>query len=264
MTQSDQPLFDVIFRGDIAPGHQLLDVKAKMAKLFKADMARIDALFVGGAIALKKNLDQATAEKYQAVLKNAGADVQLAEAGKIGKKKSVQKKPAPAVKAASPAEQPMTLQQRLAAQEAEREQQEARAREEADRAAQQASAATQDSDSGFTLAPVGAELLEGVEKEELPEVVVDISQMTLRPQEGDLVDDNERFVVEPVSVQIENYGLSELGDDLLHEDEKQSLPLVEVAVPEVDIAPVGSDMGQLKGDEPPPPPDTSGLSIKED
>lgn len=264
MTQSDQPLFDVIFRGDIAPGHQLLDVKANMAKLFKADMARIDALFVGGAVALKKNLDQTTAEKYQAVLKSAGADVQLAEAGKIGKKKPARKKTVPSAKAKSPAEQPMTLQQRLAAQEAEREQQEAQVRKETERAAPQVSISTESDDTGFTLAPVGAELLEGVEKEERPEVVVDISQMTLRPQEGDLVDDNERFVVEPVSVQVADYGLSELGDDLLHEDEKQSLPLVEVAVPEVDIAPVGSDMGQLRGDEPPPPPDTSGLSIKED
>ncbi|WP_439133241.1 hypothetical protein [Pseudomaricurvus sp.] len=288
MTQTDQPLFDVIFRGDIAPGHQLPEVKAKMAKLFKADLAKIDALFVGGAVPLKKNLDRATAEKYQAVLKSAGADVQLAEAGKVGQNKTAKKKAVPQKKVvqgeiapeaprAVSAEQPMTMAQRLAAQEAEREKQEAEREKQAATApesdstqreteteAGESKGTAQKDTSGFSLAPVGAELLEGVEKEALPDVVVDISQITLRPQEGDLVDDSERFVVEPVDVRVEDYGLSELGDDLLNDDERQSLPLVEVDVPEVDLSPVGSDLGQLKGAEPPPPPDTSGLSIKTD
>lgn len=255
-------MFDIIFRGDILPGHQLLDVKAKMAKLFKADMAKIDGLFVGGAVPLKRNLDRATAEKYQAVLKSAGAEVQLAEAGKVGQKKVGQKRApertarrvAP-VATRSEAEQPMTLQQRLAAQEAERENQEA---EKAKLLVEQEGA------PAFTLAPVGSDLLEGVEKTVIPEVDVDVGQISLRPQEGDLVDADERFVVELVAVRVEDYGLSELGDDLLHDDERRSLPLAEVSVPEIEVAPVGSDMGQIKGAVPPPPPDTSGLSIKND
>src|SRR5690606_40568336 len=55
--------FDIIFRGDIVIGHQLQDVKARLQQLFKTDAARIDALFTGRPVALKRGLDQATANK---------------------------------------------------------------------------------------------------------------------------------------------------------------------------------------------------------
>ena len=63
--------FDVIFRGDIVLGHALDDVKVRLQKLFKVDASKIDALFTGRPVILKRNLDSATAEKYRKVLHQA-------------------------------------------------------------------------------------------------------------------------------------------------------------------------------------------------
>lgn len=256
MTPADQPLYDIIFRGDILPGQQLSEVKERLARLFKTDAGKINALFSGAAVPLKRNLDQATAEKYRIVLNQAGAEVQVAEAGRV------QARPAPVRKApvreavvneALVNEVPaMTLQQRLAAQEAERTRHD-------DAQAQQAAA--QQEQPRFTLAPVGADLLEGVEKVAPEPVRVDVSNISLRPAGENLVDVGELSAPEPVVVRVEDYGLSEPGADLLQEHEKNTLPLVGMELPDLDLAPVGSDLGQLKDAPPPPPPDTAGLSL---
>lgn len=72
-----KPLFDVVFRGDLLPGQQLPEVKERLAGLFKTDLARVEPLFSGAVVTLKRNLDAVTAEKYQAVLRAAGAAVEL-------------------------------------------------------------------------------------------------------------------------------------------------------------------------------------------
>ncbi|RYZ83522.1 MAG: hypothetical protein EOO68_32850, partial [Moraxellaceae bacterium] len=64
---SDQQ-FDIIFRGDIVFGHQLMDVKARLQQLFKADAAKVDALFSGRPVPLKRGLDIASAQKYKDAL----------------------------------------------------------------------------------------------------------------------------------------------------------------------------------------------------
>lgn len=73
--------YDIVFRGDVVIGHALADVKQRMAALFKTDTAKVDALFSGGLSVLKRNLDEPTAKKYQAVLLKAGAQVTVEVAG---------------------------------------------------------------------------------------------------------------------------------------------------------------------------------------
>lgn len=248
MTKSDNTLYDIIFRGDIMPGHQIADVKKKLAQLFKADEQKINALFAGGAVPLKRNLEQAAAQKYQAVLRQAGADVQLAAAGSVTAKAPPKRaRPETVVKP----QEPVSLQQRLAAQEAQRE---------AEQATQETSVASEP--DGFTIAPVGADLLDVRERVVVEPVAVDVGQISLRPLEGNLVDASELQRPEPVSVTLADYGLSELGDDLLKDSEKIALPLIEIEIPEVELAPVGSQLGQLKSEPAPPAPDTSRLSLE--
>lgn len=245
MTSADQPLYDIIFRGDILPGHQLFEVKDKLARLFKVDPTRINALFQGAAVPLKRNLDQATAQKYQAVLKQAGAAVQLTPAGKV------QARPAraPATRVAAREVPTMTLQQRLAAEQTESERQEA------------AQAAEREASQAFTLAPVGADLLESAEKPEIAPVLVDISAMSLRSEGENLVDAAEHQRLEPVEVKVGDYGLSALGDDLLQAHEKIQPPPQTVKVLAVELAPVGSDLGQLKREVTALTPDISALRL---
>lgn len=237
-------MYDIIFRGDILPGQQLSEVKERLARLFKTDADKINSLFSGAAVPLKRDLDQATAEKYRTVLQQAGAQVQVAEAG------SIQTRAAPVRKAPA-----MTLQQRLAMQEAER------ARAEAE---QVQPAAEPEQASGLTLAPLGADLLTAIEKRQPVAREIDVSNISLRPVGGNLVDPAELPPVVPVAVPDVDFTLSAPGDDLLQAHERRSLPPLELELPELDLAPPGSDLGQVKGNPPPPPPDTSGLALVPD
>src|SRR6187431_1959690 len=76
------PQFDIIFRGDIVFGHQLAEVKLKLQQLFKADAAKIDSLFSGRPVPLKRNMDEATAQKYRDALIKAGAMVEICPSDK--------------------------------------------------------------------------------------------------------------------------------------------------------------------------------------
>lgn len=268
-------LYDIVFRGDILPGHQLVQVKQRLAQLFKADEARINALFVGGAVPLKRNLDKAAAEKYQAVLRKAGADVQVAPAGSVTAKKPPQRKPPqraprPASTASSsqssspspakPAEKStMTLQERLAATEKEL------AEKEAKRAAGGAgnrAGEIVDPDTGWSIAAVGSDVLKPEERQVVEAVEVDVSDLSLRESQGNLLDESERPVEDSVEVDVSAMSLADVGEDLLPEDEKTNIPLPTLEVDDFGLAPVGSDMGQIKPPPPPPEPDTSGISLK--
>ena len=68
-------LYNLIFQGKIIDGASLDEVKANVARLFKADPTKTAVLFSGKPIVIKKNLDTEAAKKYLAVLKKAGAVV---------------------------------------------------------------------------------------------------------------------------------------------------------------------------------------------
>lgn len=64
----------IIFSGQVQEGHDLNDVKARIGKLFKIhDQAKLEMLFSGKAITLKKDMAPIEAEKYQAAIIKAGA-----------------------------------------------------------------------------------------------------------------------------------------------------------------------------------------------
>ena len=113
--------FDIIFRGDIVFGHQLADVKQRLQQLFKADAAKVDALFSGRPVPLKRGLDQASAEKYKEALTRAGAQVDIVPGGET-KPVSVsvaRPLPTPPASTSTPiAAAPLTLAQRLEQQAA--------------------------------------------------------------------------------------------------------------------------------------------------
>ena len=73
---SDQ-LYEVAFSGQIGEGANLDEVKAKVAKMFNADDAKLAQLFSGKRVVIKKNIDKATAAKYQSALNRAGAECEI-------------------------------------------------------------------------------------------------------------------------------------------------------------------------------------------
>jgi uncharacterized membrane protein YhaH (DUF805 family) len=66
-------MFKVVFSGELMPGFTLDNVKSYLATLFKSDLSKIDSLFTGRQVVLKRELKEADADKYVAVLRNAGA-----------------------------------------------------------------------------------------------------------------------------------------------------------------------------------------------
>ncbi|TNF35351.1 MAG: hypothetical protein EP315_06035 [Gammaproteobacteria bacterium] len=95
-----QDLYEVAYSGQIAEDVDLDQVKANIAKMFKADEAKVKQLFSGARVVIKRNIDLQTAEKYRVAMNNAGAIceiVNLSAAGDVAVNK-----PAP-VSQATPA-----------------------------------------------------------------------------------------------------------------------------------------------------------------
>ena len=67
------PLFKVVFAGELMPGIAMDTAKSNLATLFKSDLKKIDSLFSGKPVVLKRELKEAEADKYVIALRNAGA-----------------------------------------------------------------------------------------------------------------------------------------------------------------------------------------------
>lgn len=90
--------FEVIFAGQIVQGAQLEQVKARVAAIFKTDVAKIAHLFSGSPVVIKKGIDQSMALKYQAAMQAAGALCEIRQAAQVA---------APPPVAGSPAARPV-------------------------------------------------------------------------------------------------------------------------------------------------------------
>ena len=74
-------LFEVAFSGQISDSAEPGEVKAKVGKMFNADDAKLAQLFSGRRVVIKKNIDRATATKYQTALNRAGAECEICLVG---------------------------------------------------------------------------------------------------------------------------------------------------------------------------------------
>ncbi len=72
-----EELYEVAFSGAILEDADIEQVKAKVGAMFKADATKLAQLFSGKRVVIKKNIDQATANKYKTALMNAGADCEV-------------------------------------------------------------------------------------------------------------------------------------------------------------------------------------------
>jgi hypothetical protein len=72
-----EELFDVVFFGILQSGKERDVVMQNMAQLFKTDTAKLEPYFAGGRKVIKGKVNAETAEKYQAVLENAGLVIKI-------------------------------------------------------------------------------------------------------------------------------------------------------------------------------------------
>jgi len=76
--------YKVIFNGKILGGCQCEDVKRHLGALLKTDQNKIDRLFSGRGVVIKRDADYQTALKYLNVFKQAGAICELQGVGRHG------------------------------------------------------------------------------------------------------------------------------------------------------------------------------------
>lgn len=99
--------FNVVFAGEIVAGADPAKVRENLAAAFRMDMAKVEALFSGKRVVVKKDADQATAMKFRAVMKQAGAQADLEKVGEPAAEPAPAPSPAPAPTArAAPAPAP--------------------------------------------------------------------------------------------------------------------------------------------------------------
>ncbi len=97
-----QNTFEVVFSGKLVEGAVLEQVKARVAAMFKVEVAKVERLFSGATVSIKKGLDEATAKKYQMALHKAGAVCRIVDRAAA----TLAKTPAARPVAAQPAARP--------------------------------------------------------------------------------------------------------------------------------------------------------------
>ncbi len=81
---TDQSRFKIVFDGELMPDASLETAKENLARLFKSDPRKIDALFGGQPVVLKRDLSGDEADKYLRALHGAGANARKEAEGVAG------------------------------------------------------------------------------------------------------------------------------------------------------------------------------------
>ena len=229
--QAEQQKFDVVFSGSIADGFVLAAVKEKAAQIFKMDDQKIAGLFQNKPLALKKNIDENAANKYQKVLTQIGMVVSvvpheaalntLSPSAVVGRQSSH-----PSSVSSEHKEKALTKNDTSRSQ-------------------------AFDSSKHWTLEAVGARLTDAssvnvtqpqditvpdytlrsqpcnilASEEMLPTasapVLPDLARITMRDVGEDLLSDSEKPVIVAADVRVNDLSMREVGSELLSDDEKQ-------------------------------------------
>jgi uncharacterized membrane protein YhaH (DUF805 family) len=72
-----EPRYKIVFDGALQPGVDITTAKLNLADLFKSDVAAIERLFNGRAVALKRDLSHSDAQAYLQALSKTGIDARV-------------------------------------------------------------------------------------------------------------------------------------------------------------------------------------------
>ncbi len=177
--ESSAAKFDLLFRGDIAPGNSVEKVRERVAESFNLDQAAIDQLFSGAVISLKRNINRATAERIYQRLSDAGAVANIV----------------PSVSGSGSNE--------LDSNELDSNE---LGNNESGNKEQDSSDSDTQSDR-FTLAPLGSDVSDTADTAEDQPSNVSIDHLGLEPVGSNIVEQEERETIEPVEVDTSHLSL---------------------------------------------------------
>jgi len=273
--------YRLVFRAELLDGQHRAVVKKKLGTLLKIDGARLDQLFAGDDVIVRREADTATAARFQAAFKQAGARLRVLP---VAAESTQDPKPLATDRAATSAPRVAGgLKAKLV--EAEKVAQAAKLAEaEAAAKANPAPPSAAERPS-FTLRPRNSPLLDATERSEPRTVVIDVSHLSLAPlgpwippprADGDApppdtshlsiaelgVDLGEiKIPITSLEVTLEvNWTIAARGTDLAPR-KAPSAPAIDVDRVHFEVAPRGADLGQIKQPAPPAPPDTSHLRL---
>jgi len=218
--------FDIYFRGEVLPDHDLETVKQKVAALFKADANKLAALFSGKVNVIKKGVDKATALKYQQAFKNAGAKAVITQA-----------KPAASKSAQVPTPQTAPSQAGSVVQSV-------------------ASASTSD-EGDWGVLPAGSDLLKPNERNNQPDVDVDTSAIKMVSPFAE-PEVQEKPV--PPAPDTSHISVAEVGADM-NPDRPAPVAELDLDLSDFSVAEPGAQLQDQKDKTEPPAPDTSHIHL---
>lgn len=228
-----EELFDLIFQGEIVKNIDERLARKNVQQLFKIPAAKIDALFSGKPVVLKRGLNMDVANKYRVAIKKAGAVV------------NVVAQAAPTQKSDSPSAQGKA----------------SNAQGKASNIVATPSAEPQPiATSGFTVAPVGADVLKADEREVVVEKTFDLSAFSVRESDGPLLDSDETLKEASLDIEV-NWSVAPAGSELLTEEQKEHRGSVTLDLSALSLAEVGVTLVEAKEDTA-RAPDVSHLSLK--
>ena len=221
----DQPLYDVIFSGQLVEGIDTETAKNNLATLFKTTPANVEKIFSGKPQPLKRGIDKAQALKYKAALHKAGLLVSF---------RPQQSASEAAPPTSSPVEQP---------------------KENVPAPTPQPEPAAAEED--WSLAPTGSDLLKANEKQPVAEVSVDTSNIKMVSA---FMEPEPEVKELPPAPDTTHISVAAAGEDLLI-DKPDAPPPLPLDLDDITLAPPGSDLEQISDDLPPLDPDTSSISM---
>ncbi len=251
--------YRLVFSGEVAEGQHAAVVKKRLTTVLKLDDKRMDVLFSGKSVVVKKATDEKTAARYQQVFQKAGAKLRVLPVSETDGDASASEA-ASQIEASDPAKtqaEPQTSEQ------------------------EQTSAAN---DGGIKVLPPGADMLRADERQVIAAPEIDTDHLSVQGSVF-VTDDTE----EPVDVpQVDHITLAELGailgndsdpplvaeidadfdlaevGALLRDSEAEESEEIAVPDPDFDIADVGADLNDSDKAPPPAAPDVSHITLEDD
>ncbi len=225
-----EEMFQILVNGTLTEGAEIDQVKQNIAKLFKTSPDKVEPMFSGRKLAVKKGLDKATALKYKVAINNAGLAAAVA---------------------------PMAGQ----APATSTDQTDTTADTSLDHASLAATGSTMDETpqappadidtSGLIMDSVGETLAEATA---IPEPDINISQISM----GEIGEDVTEYTPTPEpDIDISKLDMGEAGENVM---QYEPVPEADIDTSELSVADVGEDVMQHK-EVPPADIDTSSLKL---
>ncbi len=221
--------YQIVVSGQLTAGAVLAQVKEKVANLFNVPAAKLDPLFSGQRIVVKKGLDHAAGQRYVAALQEAGL-LSVAEPLTDDAPSSANANPQPVnampQPSLAPAGTPLIERTPVAAPDIDTR--------------------------AYSMSPVGITLVTAIP---VPAPVIDVSALSVSPLGVDMV---KAAPVAAPDIDVSALSMSSPGTHLV-EPPMVRPPVIDTSA--FDLAPVGSDVDQQKPGVAPPPPDTRHLKL---